>query len=71
MQQYLEKPAGAVPEWNQEKRVVLDLMQGPKSHSITMDTFFSSYDLGQELLQNNMARLTRCGKISVAFRPSY
>lgn len=51
IQPYLGKPVGACSsEQNQGQRVVLDLVRGLKGHNVTMDNFFSSYSLGQELL---------------------
>lgn len=53
MQVYTGKPADGVPEKNQGKRVVLEMTAGLKGHNITCDNFFTSYALGQELLQKN------------------
>lgn len=55
IQPYLGKnSADAAPEKNQGERVVLDLIDGLKGHNVTMDNFFSSYRLGQLLLQKNI-----------------
>ncbi|KAJ8378180.1 hypothetical protein AAFF_G00245280 [Aldrovandia affinis] len=51
MQVYTGKPAGSVPEKNQGKRVVLEMTAGLQGYNITCDHFFTSYALGQELLQ--------------------
>lgn len=50
IQPYLGKPIGSLPEKNQGERVILDLVHGLKGHNITIDNFFSSYQLGQKLL---------------------
>lgn len=55
IQPYLGKQPGAnAPEQGQGKRVVLDLIDGLKGHNITIDNFFSSYELGQELLSKHL-----------------
>lgn len=47
IQPYLGKADGAsAPEKKQGARVVLDLIDGLKGHNVTMDNFFSSYELG-------------------------
>lgn len=46
--------ADAAPEKNQGERVVLDLIDGLKGHNVTMDNFFSSFQLGQLLLLKNI-----------------
>lgn len=53
-QPYLGKQMGAATERNQCERLVLDLVEGLKGHNITMDNFFTSYELGQKLLQKNL-----------------
>lgn len=53
IQPYLGKPIGGSVEKNQGERVVLDLVVGLKGHNITMDNFFSSYNLGQKLLSQS------------------
>lgn len=54
LQIYTGKHASGIPEKkNQGKRVVLDMTTGLRGHNITYDNFFTSYDLGQEhVLQN-------------------
>lgn len=54
IQPYLGKAPGAKPEVKQGERVVLDLVDGLKGHNITMDNFFTSFDLGQKLLEKNL-----------------
>ncbi|XP_076608401.1 LOW QUALITY PROTEIN: uncharacterized protein LOC143333911 [Chaetodon auriga] len=51
---YTGKPVGGAPEKNQGKRVVLDKAQGLRGHNITCDNFFTSYNLGQELLKRKL-----------------
>ena len=41
-------------ERNQSERVVFDLIDGLKGHNVTMDNFFSTYELGQKMLQKNL-----------------
>ncbi|GLD62735.1 piggyBac transposable element-derived protein 4-like protein [Lates japonicus] len=60
MQIYTGKSASGVPEKNQGKRVVLDMTKGLQGHNITCDNFFTSYDLGQELLKK---KLTMVGTV--------
>ncbi|XP_045556506.1 piggyBac transposable element-derived protein 4 [Salmo salar] len=55
MQVYTGKAVGGAPEKNQGARVVLDLTQGlPGGHNVTCDNFFTSYELGQRLLERNL-----------------
>ncbi|XP_055770072.1 piggyBac transposable element-derived protein 4-like [Salvelinus fontinalis] len=55
MQVYTGKAAGGCPEKNQGARVVLDLTEGlPDGHNVTCDNFFTSYELGQRLLERNL-----------------
>nr|XP_023659233.1 piggyBac transposable element-derived protein 4-like isoform X2 [Paramormyrops kingsleyae]XP_023659235.1 piggyBac transposable element-derived protein 4-like isoform X2 [Paramormyrops kingsleyae] len=54
MQIYTGKGKGGISEKNQGMRVVLDMTQGLSGHNITCDNFFTSYNLGQELLKRNM-----------------
>lgn len=55
IQPYLGKiPGASAPEQRQGERVVLDLVEGLKGHNITMDNFFSSYELGQKLLSKHL-----------------
>lgn len=51
MQVYTGKPAGGTPERKQGKRVVLEMTEGLRGHNVTCDNFFTSYELGQELLK--------------------
>ncbi|XP_041864774.1 piggyBac transposable element-derived protein 4-like [Melanotaenia boesemani] len=60
MQIYTGKPASGVPEKKQGKRVVLEMTKGLQGHNITCDNFFTSYDLGQELLKK---KLTMVGTV--------
>uniref|UniRef100_A0A3P9MKV5 PiggyBac transposable element-derived protein domain-containing protein n=1 Tax=Oryzias latipes TaxID=8090 RepID=A0A3P9MKV5_ORYLA len=60
LQIYTGKSASGIPEKNQGKRVVLDLTTGLQGHNITCDNFFTSYDLGQELLRR---KLTMVGTV--------
>uniref|UniRef100_A0A3B3RN32 PiggyBac transposable element-derived protein domain-containing protein n=1 Tax=Paramormyrops kingsleyae TaxID=1676925 RepID=A0A3B3RN32_9TELE len=60
LQIYTGKPASGIPEKNQGKRVVLDMTFGLRGHNITCANFFTSYDLGQELLRR---KLTMVGTI--------
>ncbi|KAM9323738.1 piggyBac transposable element-derived protein 4-like [Gastrophryne carolinensis] len=54
LQIYTGKSASGIPEKNQGKRVVLDMTTGLQGHNITCDNFFTSYDLGQELLSRKI-----------------
>ncbi|XP_071256255.1 piggyBac transposable element-derived protein 4-like [Salvelinus alpinus] len=55
MQVYTGKAAGGGPEKNQGARVVLDLTEGlPAGHNVTCDNFFTSYELGQRLLERDL-----------------
>lgn len=54
IQPYLGKAAHESREQNQGQRVVLDLIDGLKGHNVTMDNFFTSYDLGQKLLSKGI-----------------
>lgn len=60
LQVYTGKPVGGAPERNQGMRVVLDMAQGLRGHNITCDNFFTSYNLGQELLKR---KLTMVGTV--------
>ncbi|XP_053175982.1 piggyBac transposable element-derived protein 4-like [Scomber japonicus] len=55
MQIYTGKPADGQPEKNQGQRVVLEVTEGLRGHTITCDNFFTSYTLGQELLRRKLA----------------
>ncbi|XP_036322141.1 piggyBac transposable element-derived protein 4-like [Rhagoletis pomonella] len=79
MQPYLGKMPGNQPERIQGQRVVLDLVTGLKGHNVTIDNFFSSFELGQKLLEKNLtmvgtmrknkrsipAKLSECKKVPV------
>ncbi|XP_035768532.1 piggyBac transposable element-derived protein 4-like [Neolamprologus brichardi] len=54
MQVYTGKPAGAQSEKNQGMRVVLDMIEGLQGKTITCDNFFTSYDLGLQLLRRKL-----------------
>lgn len=54
IQPYTGKETGSAPEKNQGMRVVLDLTQGLKGHNLTVDNFFTSYQLAQKLLENQI-----------------
>ncbi|XP_020359447.1 piggyBac transposable element-derived protein 4-like [Oncorhynchus kisutch] len=54
MQVYTGKAAGGGPEKNQGMRVVLDLTTGLSGRNVTCGNFFTSYDLGQRLLERNL-----------------
>lgn len=60
LQIYTGKAASGIPEKNQGKRVVLNMTAGLQGHNITCDNFFTSYDLGQELLKR---KLTMVGTV--------
>lgn len=55
MQVHTGKPAGAQPERNLGKRVVIKMTQGPEGHIVTCDNLFTSYALGTELLQKKLS----------------
>ncbi len=55
MQIYTGKCVDSPREVNQGKRVVLDMVRGLKGHTVTCDNFFTSYELGKELLKRHMA----------------
>ncbi|KAF7641232.1 hypothetical protein LDENG_00288190 [Lucifuga dentata] len=42
------------PEKNQGMRVVLDVTDGLRGHNVTCDNFFTSYELGQQLLKRKI-----------------
>lgn len=60
LQIYTGKAASGIPEKRCGKRVVLDMTTGLRGHNITCDNFFTSYDLGQELLKR---KLTMVGTV--------
>ncbi|CAB4067319.1 unnamed protein product [Lepeophtheirus salmonis] len=53
-QVYTGKLADGHPEKNQGMRVVLDLTEGLRDHNVTCDNFFTSYQLGQQLLKRKI-----------------
>lgn len=54
MQVYTGKPIGGGLEKNQGMRVVLDVTEGLRGHNVTCDNFFTSYELGQQLLKRKV-----------------
>ena len=54
LQSYTGKAASGIPERNQGKHLVLHMTAGLQGHNITCDTFFTSCDLGQELLRRKL-----------------
>ncbi|KAL6489250.1 hypothetical protein MHYP_G00029910 [Metynnis hypsauchen] len=54
LQIYTGKSTSGIPEIQQGKHVVLDMTTGLQGHNITCDNFFTSYDLGQELLRRKL-----------------
>ncbi|XP_062339666.1 piggyBac transposable element-derived protein 4-like [Osmerus eperlanus] len=50
MQVYTGNQMDGVPERNQGMRVVLDVTEGLKDRNVTCDNFFTSYELGRELM---------------------
>lgn len=54
IQPYLGKAVSGVVEKQQGKRVVLDLVKGLNGHNITVDNFFTSLELSQELLKQKL-----------------
>ncbi|KAI2647909.1 PiggyBac transposable element-derived protein 4 [Labeo rohita] len=54
MQVYTGKPAGAQPERNLGKRVVMEMTHGLQGHIVTCDSLFTSHALGTELLQKKI-----------------
>ncbi|XP_060766902.1 piggyBac transposable element-derived protein 4-like [Neoarius graeffei] len=54
MQVYTGKPTSGGPEKNQGMRVVLDMTEGLRGHNVTCDNFFTSYELGQQLLKRKI-----------------
>ncbi|XP_035983471.1 piggyBac transposable element-derived protein 1-like [Fundulus heteroclitus] len=54
MQVYTGKSTSGCPEKNQGMRVVLDVTEGLRGHNVTCDNFFTSYELGQQLLKRKI-----------------
>ena len=50
MQVYTGKAADGAPEQNQGRRVVLDVTAGLRDRNVTCDNFFTSYELGRDLM---------------------
>lgn len=69
IQPYLGKEPGAIPEKNQGARVVLDLVDGLKGHNVTMDNFFSSYELGQKMLSKKLTMVGTMRKNKASIPP--
>ncbi|CAB4066848.1 unnamed protein product [Lepeophtheirus salmonis] len=57
IQGYTGKLAQGHQEKNQGMRVVLDLTEGLRGHNVTCDNFFTSYQLGQQLLKRKITML--------------
>ncbi|XP_036828296.1 piggyBac transposable element-derived protein 4-like [Oncorhynchus mykiss] len=71
MQVYTGKAAGGGPEKNQGARVVLDLTEGlPGGHNVTCDNFFTSYELGQRLLERNLTMVGTVRKNKAELPPA-
>ncbi|CAB4061010.1 unnamed protein product [Lepeophtheirus salmonis] len=51
---YTRKLADGYPEKNQGMRVVFDLTERLRGHNVTCDNFFTSYQLGQQLLKRKI-----------------
>lgn len=60
VQVYTGKSVSGQPEKNQGMRVVLDVTEGMRGHSIFCDNFFTSHALSQELLKR---KITMVGTI--------
>ncbi|KAK0149744.1 PiggyBac transposable element-derived protein 4 [Merluccius polli] len=60
MQVYTGKPTRGGPEKNQGMRVVLDVTEGLRGHNGHNVTFFTSYELGRQLLKR---KITMVGKV--------
>ncbi|XP_069017652.1 piggyBac transposable element-derived protein 4-like [Embiotoca jacksoni] len=54
MQVHTGKPRSGGSEKNQGMRVVLDVTEGLGGRNVTCDNFFTSYELGRELLKRNV-----------------
>lgn len=68
---YMGKPVGAnAPEKQQDKKVVLDLIGGLQGHIVTMDSFFTSYELGQKLLGKSLTMVGTLRKNKRSIRPT-
>ena len=54
MQVYTGKPSGERPDLKQGLRVVLDVMAGLHGRNVTCNNFFTSYELGRQLLERKI-----------------
>ncbi|CAB4057640.1 unnamed protein product [Lepeophtheirus salmonis] len=54
IQLHIGKLAHGHPEKNQGMCIVLDLTEGLRGHNVTCDNFFTSYQLGQQLLKRKI-----------------
>ncbi|XP_052348595.1 piggyBac transposable element-derived protein 4-like [Oncorhynchus keta] len=70
MQVYTGKAASEGPEKNQGMRVVLDLTTGLSGCNITCDNFFTSYKLGQRLLERNLTMVGMVRKNKAELPPA-
>ncbi|XP_071029739.1 piggyBac transposable element-derived protein 4-like [Oncorhynchus clarkii lewisi] len=70
MQVYTGKAAGGGPEKNQGMRFVLDLTTGLSGRNVTCDNFFTSYDLGQWLLERNLTMVGTVRKNKAELPPA-
>ncbi|XP_038854958.1 uncharacterized protein LOC120052200 [Salvelinus namaycush] len=70
MQVYTGKAASGGPEKNQGMRVVLDLTTGLSGRNVTCDNFFTSYELGQRLLERNLTMVGRVRKNKAELPPA-
>lgn len=65
VQVYTAKPPGEETEENRAKRAVLDLSEGLKGQNVTLGSFFTSFDLGEELLKKKLTMtdvIVRCSR---------
>lgn len=70
IQIYTGKDAGTSSEKNQGLRVVLDLCSKElKGRNVTVDNFFTSYDLGQMLLKRNLTMIGTIRKNKTSIPP--
>ncbi|XP_052379270.1 piggyBac transposable element-derived protein 4-like [Oncorhynchus keta] len=70
MQVYTGKAAGGGPEKNQGMCVVLDLTTGLSGCNVTCDNFFTSYELGQWLLERNLTMVGTVRKNKAELPPA-
>lgn len=54
MQEYTGKPTSGGPEKRQGMQIVFDVTEGLKGHIVTCDNFFTSHELGQQLLKRKI-----------------